>query len=162
MQAIVRAYLRLLKGLLVGLAFLMVAMVFANLVLRYLFASGLSAAEEISRWALVWLGFVGATVALAEKRHIAISSLVDTLPRSSARLVMVLAQLACLGASAVFFVGAWRQVVLNMSVAGAVTGWPTGVALYGAGLFFAAHAMVIIGFRLVELVRADRPGRGCD
>ncbi|HET9645378.1 MAG TPA: TRAP transporter small permease [Burkholderiaceae bacterium] len=162
MSGVVRTYLCLLKGLLVGLAFLMVAMVFTNLVLRYVFASGLSAAEEISRWALVWLGFVGATVALAEKRHIAISALVDALPWPSARLIMVLAQLACLGVSGVFLVGSWRQVTLNMNVAGAVTGWPTGLTLYAAGLFFAAHAVCIIGFQLVELLRADRPCRGQD
>ena len=41
-------------------------------------------------------------------------------------LLLLLAQLLSLGASAFFLVGAWRQVLLNMNMAGAITGWPLG------------------------------------
>ena len=50
-------------------------------------------------------------------------------------------------------VGAWRQVLLNMSMAAPVSGWPTGLALYGAGLFFAAHAVPIIAWQMLQTLR---------
>jgi hypothetical protein len=40
---------------------------------------------------------------------------------------------------------------------GAITGWPTGVTLYGAGLFFAAHAVPVIAWQMVETWRAPVP-----
>ena len=38
----------------------MVVLVFGNVVLRYGFNSGIAFSEEMSRWAFVWLIFVGA------------------------------------------------------------------------------------------------------
>ena len=116
MSSIPHTYLRLLKGLLVVLALLMVVLVFANFVLRYAFASGLAVSDELSRWALVWVGFIGATVALSERRHLAMLGVVRALPPRAARVVLLLAQLACLAASVFFLIGAWRQVLLNMNM----------------------------------------------
>jgi TRAP-type transport system small permease protein len=148
-----RTYLRLLKGLLVALGLAMVLMVFTNFVLRYGFASGIVVSEELSRWALVWTGFIGATVVLAERRHMAVLGVVATLPPPVARAIVLLAQVASLLASVFFMVGAWRQVLLNLNVSGAVTGWSTGLALYGAGLFFAAHAVPIIAWQMLQTWR---------
>lgn len=153
MSSLARTYLRLLKGLLLVLALLMVVLVFGNFVLRYAFASGLPVSEELSRWALVWVSFVGATVALAERKHLAVLGVVRALPPRTARAVLLLSQAACLAASVFFLVGAWRQVLLNMSMAAPVSGWPTGLALYGAGLFFAAHAVPIIAWQMLQTLR---------
>jgi TRAP-type transport system small permease protein len=153
MSTLARTYLRLLKGLLVVLALLMVVLVFANFVLRYAFASGLAVSEELSRWALVWVSFVGATVALAERRHLAMLGVVRALPPRTAHAVLLLAQAACLAASVFFLVGAWRQVLLNMNMTAPVSGWPLGVALYGAGLFFAANAVPIVAWQMLHTVR---------
>ena len=154
MSSLARTYLRLLKGLLVVLALLMVGLVFANFVLRYAFASGLPVSEELSRWALVWVGFVGATVALAERRHLAVLGVVQALPPRAAHVVLLLAQAACLAASVFFLVGAWRLVLLNMNMTAPVSGWPVGLALYGAGLFFAAHAVPVIAWQMLQTLRS--------
>ena len=44
----------------------MVVLVFGNVVLRYVFNSGIAVSEELSRWLMVWLTFLGAIVALRE------------------------------------------------------------------------------------------------
>ena len=154
MHPLAHAYLRLLKGVLIVLALAMVGMVFTNFVLRYGFSSGIAVTEELSRWALVWGGFIGATVMLIERRHMAVLGMVQPLPAPLAKAVLLLAQLLSLGASAFFLVGAWRQVLLNMNMAGAITGWPTGITLYGAGLFFAVHAVPVIAWQMVQLLRS--------
>lgn len=66
----------------------------------------------------------------------------------------------CLGASVFFAVGAWQQVSLNMAMVGPITGWPTGLTLYGAGLFFAVNAIPIIAWQMGKLWQqpaAERP-----
>ena len=42
----------------------MVVLVFANVLLRYGFNSGITLSEELSRWLFVWMTFLGAVVAL--------------------------------------------------------------------------------------------------
>ena len=58
----------------------MVVLVFGNVVLRYAFNSGIAVSEELSRWLLVWLTFLGAIVALRRHAHLGLDTLVRALP----------------------------------------------------------------------------------
>jgi len=59
---------------------LMFLATFANVVARYLFNSSIQWAEEFSRYAFIWIVFLGAVVCTKHKRHIGIDSLVKLLP----------------------------------------------------------------------------------
>jgi TRAP-type C4-dicarboxylate transport system permease small subunit len=59
---------------------LMFVATFANVVARYLFNSPVQWAEEFSRYAFIWVVFLGAVVCTKHKRHIGIDSLVKALP----------------------------------------------------------------------------------
>jgi TRAP-type C4-dicarboxylate transport system permease small subunit len=59
---------------------LMFAATFANVLARYFFNSPIQWAEEFSRYAFIWVIFLGAVVCTKHKRHIAIDSLVKALP----------------------------------------------------------------------------------
>ena len=52
----------------------MVVLVFGNVVLRYGFNSGITVSEELSRWLLVWLTFLGAIVAVREHAHLGVDT----------------------------------------------------------------------------------------
>jgi len=54
---------------------LTVVLVFGNVGLRYSFDSGITISEQLSRWLLVWLTFVGAIVALRGHAHLGVDSL---------------------------------------------------------------------------------------
>ena len=71
-----RAYCKLLELLLVFLLAVMVVMVFGNVVLRYAFNSGITVSEELSRWAFVWMTFLGAIIALKDHGHLGTDALV--------------------------------------------------------------------------------------
>ena len=58
----------------------MVVLVFSNVVLRYVFNSGIATSEELSRWLLVWLTFLGAIVALRQHAHLGVDTLIRALP----------------------------------------------------------------------------------
>jgi TRAP-type C4-dicarboxylate transport system permease small subunit len=59
---------------------LMFLATFANVVARYLFNNPIQWAEEFSRYAFIWVVFLGAVVCTKHKRHIGIDSVVKSLP----------------------------------------------------------------------------------
>ena len=64
------------------------AVITLQIVSRVLFTA-VSWTEEVARFLLVWLTFLGATLALAEKRHIAVTLLTDRLPPASGRIAAI-------------------------------------------------------------------------
>ena len=64
----------LLLGLMIGVAFL-------QIVLRNLFATGLSWADPLVRNLVVWVGFIGAALATREGKHITIDLLLRGMPQ---------------------------------------------------------------------------------
>lgn len=60
--------------------FLMSLFVFLQLVFRFLLNNPLFFAEEISRYAYVWITFVGLSLATKNREHIRVNALVQQLP----------------------------------------------------------------------------------
>ena len=67
------------------LIFVMVVMVAAQVLGRYVFHSSLSFTEEIVRYLFVWATFIGAAAAVRGGRHLSISSGIRLLPASVRR-----------------------------------------------------------------------------
>src|ERR1044072_7594549 len=80
-ERLIDLYCRLLKVAIAACLAAMVVLVFTNVVMRYLFNSGIPTSEELSRWLLVWLTFLGAIVALRQHAHLGVDTLVRALPR---------------------------------------------------------------------------------
>ena len=139
----------LIETVMVLLLALMVAMVFGNVVLRYVFNSGIAVSEELSRWLFVWMTFLGAFVALKEHAHLGSDMLVSRLGVSGKRACLVVSQLLMLGVTWLIFSGSLAQARINWDVEAPVTGWPMAV-VYAAGIVFAVPAALLL---LRELVR---------
>ncbi len=73
----VKYFEEILSGTFMVLMFLAT---FANVVARYFFNSPILWAEEFSRYAFIWVVFLGAVVWTKQKRHIGIDSVVKALP----------------------------------------------------------------------------------
>ncbi|MFO1271990.1 MAG: TRAP transporter small permease [Rubrivivax sp.] len=128
---------------------LMALMVFGNVVLRYVFNSGIAVSEELSRWLFVWMTFLGAVVALKEKAHLGTDMLVSRLGRTGKRVCLGLSQLLMLGCTWLLLSGSWQQARINLETEAPVTGWPMAV-VYAAGIAFAVPAGLLL---LVQLWR---------
>jgi TRAP-type transport system small permease protein len=139
----------LIETVMVLLLALMVAMVFGNVVLRYVFNSGIAVSEELSRWLFVWMTFLGALVALKEHAHLGSDMLVSRLGVGGKRACLVVSQLLMLGVTWLIFSGSLAQARINWDVEAPVTGWPMAV-VYAAGIVFAVPAALLL---LRELVR---------
>jgi len=62
----------------------MALIIFANVILRYTTNQSIEWAEEVARYLMVWLTFIGAGPVLRYGGHIAVENLQDVLPRKIA------------------------------------------------------------------------------
>jgi len=130
---------------------LMVVLVFGNVVLRYGFNSGITISEEISRYLFIWLTFIGAVVAMHERAHLGVDSLVRALPRRGKVFCVVASELLMLFAVALLFYGSWKQTLINMSTKSPVAEIPLGL-IYVAGLVASALMGILILRNLFRLL----------
>jgi TRAP-type C4-dicarboxylate transport system permease small subunit len=149
-ERLVDLYCRLLKVAIVLCLAAMVVLVFTNVVLRYLFNSGIATSEELSRWLLVWLTFLGAIVALREHAHLGVDTLVRTLPAVGKRICFIASYLLMLYADWLLTLGSWKQAVLTFGDSAPASGISVGLFFYSSGLVFGVSAAVIL---LLDLVR---------
>jgi TRAP-type C4-dicarboxylate transport system permease small subunit len=67
--------------------------------------------EELSRWLLVWMTFVGASVVLREKGHIRVAFFISILPKRIGRFISLIGECGVLVFLAFFTLLAWRVAV---------------------------------------------------
>lgn len=129
----------------------MVVLVFGNVVLRYGFNSGIAFSEEMSRWAFVWLIFVGAVGGLKDLSHLGVDSLVSKLSRQGKLICYVLSHVLMLGIVGVFLYGSYVLLVININnvtpVSGVSLAW-----YYSAAIFFSVAALPILAYHLYKAI----------
>lgn len=145
---------RLVEWLMALALTIMFILVFGNVVLRYLFSSGIAWAEEISRLMFVWLIFLGAILALRRHAHLGVELVQAKLPRKMRRLCAVTSHLLMLYALWLFLYGSWTQTVIGMSTYSTVLRYPSAL-MASAGLLCAASMMLIVSANLWRIVRND-------
>ena len=129
----------------------MVVLVLSNVVLRYVFNSGISVSEELSRWLMVWLTFLGAIVALREHSHLGVDTLVRALPPMGKRICFVLSYSLMLFADWLLLSGSWKQMIITAGDRAPATNLSVGF-FYGAGIVFGVSAGVILLYDLVRVL----------
>ena len=148
-----RATEALLAALLAG----MVLMVFGNVVLRYVFNSGIVVSEELSRIFFVWLTFIGAVLAMRDGAHLGMDSVVRKLPRRGRLACLALSQILILGCCAILFWGTWRQHEINATTVAPVTGMSM-IWLFGLGYVVS----LCIGLQVLHMLWRIATGRIAD
>jgi TRAP-type C4-dicarboxylate transport system permease small subunit len=98
----VRFVLKYFEEIVAGVFMVLMSLsTFANVVARYVFNSPIQWAEEFSRYAFIWVVFMGAAVCTKRNRHIAIDSLLQILPAPMQRVFRLLVDVCILGLMAV-------------------------------------------------------------
>jgi TRAP-type transport system small permease protein len=140
---IVDGYFLLLKVAIALCLLVMVVLVFGNVALRYLFNSGITVSEEVSRLLFVWLTFLGAIIGMREHGHLGVDALVQRLPAAGKKACLVLSLLLMLYVTWLLLQGSWQQTLINLDVAAPATGFSMAL-LYGVGVVFAVSAGAIL------------------
>ena len=152
MARLLDLYCKVLKAAIALCLAAMVVLVFSNVVLRYVFNSGIATSEELSRWLLVWLTFLGAIVALREHAHLGVDSLVRALPPRGRLVCFVASYLLMLYADWLLTLGSWKQAVITFGDTAPASGISVGLFFYSAGLVFGVSAAVILLYDLVRVL----------
>jgi TRAP-type C4-dicarboxylate transport system permease small subunit len=150
MTRIVNAYFQVLRLFIAACLVVMVVLVFGNVVLRYAFNSGITVSEELSRWLFVWMTFVGAIVAMKDRAHLGMDSVVSRLPLWGKKACFVVSNVLMLYAVWLFASGSWQQTIINLDNRAPATGLSSGL-YYGVGLFFCVSAAAIIAYHLFQV-----------
>ncbi len=144
-------FFRFLDILLALLLAAMAIMVFVNVVMRYAMNSGIAVSDELSRFAFVWLTFIGAVVAHHHHLHMGMETVVAQFGRRGRSVLMGLSSLLILGCAGVLTLGTWKQLPINASMSAPVTGLSMAW-VYGIGLFTGIGIIVITAERLFRLL----------
>ena len=151
MNRLIEAYFRVLKASIAICLVWMVVLVLSNVVLRYAFNSGITLSEELSRWLFIYLIFLGAIVALREKAHLGMDSLVSKLSPQGQRICMGLSLVLMLWATGLMIQGSWQQTLINLETHAPASGLPLAV-FYLTGLIYGVSAACILGWELWRLL----------
>lgn len=152
MARVLDLYCRAIKAAIALCLAVMVVLVFGNVVLRYAFNSGITVSEELSRWLMVWLTFLGAIVALREHSHLGVDTLVRALPPAGKRICFVLSYLLMLYADWLLLSGSWKQATITLRDSAPASGISVGIFFYGAGIVFGVSAAIILLYDLARVL----------
>lgn len=157
------------RGLVTAALVAMTALVFVQVVMRYAFNTGLPWLEETARYLLIWAGFLGASIATKDRRHIAI----DAIPRlfkpdSPAQAVFGVANnLVCAGFTAFLAHIGWDFAGRSMSLGRVSATLEMPLWIVQGAIPFACAIMTcrFLGFAAEELLillgrRARKDGAG--
>lgn len=132
MSKVIELFFKLLEFLVVACLVAMVIMVFGNVVLRYGFNSGIDISDEMSRYCFIWLTYIGAMVAMREKGHLGVDTLVLRLSLNGKKLCYFLSEVMMLCCNLLFLIGTWKMHELQVTNVSTVVGISM-IWVYGIG-----------------------------
>lgn len=132
----------------------MIVLVFANVVLRYGFSSGIRQSVELARLWFVWVVMLGAAVALRRGEHLAVSEFSEAFLPRALPLLRRLCWIVVIIAVVMLFIGALNQTMANWGNISQLTGLPSAL-FYLAGVVSAVLMGAVAVVRLIDPMVVD-------
>ena len=120
LDVISRVMDKILSYIVAALLVAMSAIVFGNVITRYLLNTTWGWYEEVSRFLLIWIVFLGAVVAMIRSDHLGIDLLPLVFSPRVCRAMAVLTDVLVLVALAIMCLGAWDMAIDSLGA----DGWP--------------------------------------
>ncbi|WP_137169520.1 TRAP transporter small permease [Marinomonas sp. FW-1] len=143
----------------IGMASCLTAMsclVFSNVILRYLFDSGITWSEEMSRYLFVFMIFLGTTRAMKLNQHLNVDIFIKLIPFTWLRIALQLISAALmLYALWLLIDGSWELVKINMNTLGPATNMPLWL-LYAGAIIMGACMSLFILFGIRRLIENEQ------
>lgn len=92
---------------------IMTILVFTNVVLRYIFNSGIPWGEEFSRILFIWMVFIGAISVFKDNGHIKIDILLNHIPAAGKKILLFIGNILMLFVLGLFLDGSWKLTLSN-------------------------------------------------
>ncbi|WP_111735444.1 TRAP transporter small permease [Roseovarius amoyensis] len=154
MRRLEQAFVALNKWAVIAMLAGMALVVGANVALRYLTNNSLPWADEVARYLMIWMTFVGAGLALRRGGHVAISNLQDVLP-TRAQIILRTGIVLALLAFFIFMIVTGQEYMTRMQYQKTpalrlpfiyvYAAMPIGFALLGVHLLLIAREFILAG-----------------
>ncbi len=109
LQPLINGFYRILEVILVINMIIMFVLVFMNVVLRLGFNTGIDFAEEVPRFAFIWMTFVGAVIGMRKHTHLGVDMVVAVLPLLGRKACWATSQIIMAVCSLYMLYGTWLQ-----------------------------------------------------
>ena len=154
LQPLINGFYRILEVILVINMIIMFVLVFMNVVLRLGFNTGIDFAEEVPRFAFIWMTFVGAVIGMRKHTHLGVDMVVAVLPLLGRKACWATSQIIMTVCSLYMLYGTWLQHDILQNNTSAVLQismlWVYGVS-YVTGV---AIALICLS-NLIRLARGE-------
>ena len=95
---------------------IMVPVVIANVLLRFLFGKSIIYSTELSKYAFVWVTFLGAAIALKEGSYAKVEFILDGFLKKIKKFLKLLNYLIIIGLSIIFIIVGIEQVIATLNI----------------------------------------------
>ncbi|GHU08312.1 ABC transporter permease [Betaproteobacteria bacterium] len=109
MQIVIDSFYQLLKVIMVSCLAVMFFLVFINVMMRYFMNDSIAIAEELPRFTLVWMTFVGAIIGMRKHSHLGVDFFVAILPVFGRKVCWGLCQIIMIICCLYIVYGTWLQ-----------------------------------------------------
>jgi len=99
---------RVVQVTLVGMVAIMTVIIILQVFMRYLFLYSLSWSEEVARYLMIWVSFLGASLALKYGFHIGVEFVINRIPEKMRGWVNLIAKMGILIFLIYFTIGGFR------------------------------------------------------
>jgi TRAP-type C4-dicarboxylate transport system permease small subunit len=113
-----------------GVLLAMTLVVVIQVVCRYFLAASLTWSEEFARYSLVWITFLGGSIAVKKRAHMGLHSLVDTLPPKAQHLVETLTLICIMGFLSIATLKGFQLALFNMAQYSPAMGISIGIVYF--------------------------------
>lgn len=151
MKNVGKAVEHLFNGFIAFALSLMAILVFGNVVLRYLFNSGITWSEEMARFLFIWLVLLGAVAAFKDNSHLGVDMLTKRLSKPLKKIVFIISNLIVLLVLYLVVEGSWKITLLNSGSKAPATGLPITM-IYGTGIVMGIGMAVIVIMKLYRVL----------
>ena len=103
-----RASERIVQYALVGMVSVMTVIIIIQVFMRYIFLYSLSWSEEVARYLMIWVSFLGASLALKYGLHIGVEFIINRFPEGIRGWVNLIAKMGILIFLIYFTIGGFR------------------------------------------------------
>lgn len=132
------------------LAIAITGIVFSGVIWRYVLNNPLGWAEEIPKYCMVWMTYVGAPVVLKYGSHVSLDTFPNAMPPRLKNLVWSILHLICLCCLAVFIYYGWGAALNARSQVIIVVG---GMSMFWVFLAIPAGSCLFLFSILIEMLK---------
>jgi len=137
--------------------FLMVALVFINAVMRYVFHDSIPESEEYARFFFMWTVFLGVIGAFQDKAHVSVTILIDKLKDRAKFIVYSIAQIITIIICILLLIGGIQYTISASGYTSVATGINFGIVVSGFVIMIAGSLIIIVidTFKTLKQMRKE-------